>query len=175
MKRLKKESVVADLSDRLAKAQAVVVTDFKGLKVKEISALRRKISEAGGEYQVAKNTLINLAVQGTPNKVMSSLLTGNTALGFTYGDPTTLAKSLTDYAKANDKFTVKGGAIGGRLLDAVQVKAIADLPSREALLSSLLGTMNAVPTGFVRVLAAVPQGLLFALSAIKDQKAQPEA
>lgn len=172
MKRQKKESVLADLSARLGQAQAVVVTDFKGLKVSQMSGLRRKISEAGGEYQVAKNTLINLAIKGTKMEVMSQLLTGNTALGFTHGDPATLAKALMDFAKTNDKLSIKGGAIGGRVLDPTQVKAIADLPSREILLATMLGAMNAVPTGLVRVLAAVPQGLLFALSAIKDQKAE---
>lgn len=175
MNRQQKEETVAALSACLNEAEAVFVTDFQGLKVDEISGLRRKIDEAGGQYRVAKNTLIKLAAKGTDAEPLSEMLVGNNALGTTTQDPVALAKTLVEFAKGNDKFSVKGGVLSGKLLDFAQVKAMADLPSREVLLATVLGAMNAVPTGFVRVLAAVPQNLLYALSAIRDQKEEAGA
>ena len=171
MNRTKKEEVVAQLSVSLTESQATIVTDFKGLTVSQISGLRRKIGEAGGQYQVAKNTLIKLAAKGSGAEALSDLLIGNSALGTTVGDPVALAKALVEFAKGQqEKFSIKGGVLKDKRVSFEQIKALADLPSREVLLGSLLGTMNAVPTGFVRVLAAVPQNFLYALSAIRDQK-----
>lgn len=175
MNRTQKEQAVAGLTGSLQEAKAVFVTDFQGLKVGHMSQLRRKIGEVGGQYQVAKNTLIRLAVKGSPAEGVTEFLSGNNALGSTASDPAALAKVLVDFAKDHDKLVIKGGVLQGKSLDVNQVKAIASLPSREVLLAKVLGTMNAVPTGFVRVLAAVPQSFLFALSAIRDQKEQPAA
>lgn len=171
MDRNTKEKVVAALAGHLKDAQAVFVTDFNGIPMEPMNALRLKLREAGAGYQVAKNTLIKLAAKGTPAEQLDALLDHNNALGYTYGDPAALAKALNDFAKANDKFVIKGGTLGDKVLNPAQVKALANLPGREALLSSMLGTLNAVPTNMVRVLAAVPQKLLYALTAIKDQKA----
>jgi large subunit ribosomal protein L10 len=91
-------------------------------------------------------------------------------LSATEDDPASLAKVLVEFAKANEKLVVKGGVLMDKPVTPEQIKAIADLPSREVLLATMLGAMNAVPTGFVRVLAAMPQGLVTALSAIRDQK-----
>ncbi|MEW6267566.1 MAG: 50S ribosomal protein L10 [Thermodesulfobacteriota bacterium] len=170
MNKQQKEEVVAGLTDKLALAKAVVVTDFKGLKVGEMDNLRRKVREAGAEYEVAKNTLAKRAAQGLEASVLADLLVGNSGLATTRGDPAALAKALVEFVKGNDKVTIKGGALAGRLLDPAQIKALADLPGREILLATLFGVMNAVPTGLVRVLAAVPQGFLRALAAIRDQK-----
>ena len=175
MNRRQKEDVVADLSAALKDSQAVFLTDFKGLKVNELSGLRRKIGEAGGEYRVVKNTLFRLAAKGTGAQAVEDLVTGNNGMGMAKGDPVPVAKALVDYAKTNDRIVIKGGALGGKKLTFEQVKAMADLPSREVLLAMLFGTMNAVPTGFVRVLAAVPQKLVYALAAIRDQKEAPAA
>lgn len=170
MNRQEKEDLVDQLTTSLSESEAVFVTDFKGLKVGEISSLRRKIDEAGGTYQVAKNTLIKRAIQGTPMETLADRLTGNNALGMTKTDPVSLAKTLVDFAKANDKFVVKGGILTGRVLEMQDIKAMADLPPREVLLAHMLGTFNAVPTKLVRVLAAVPQKLVYLLAAIRDQK-----
>ncbi|MFH1136275.1 MAG: 50S ribosomal protein L10 [Pseudomonadota bacterium] len=175
MKRQKKEDVVAQLSKVLDEAQAVFVADFKGLSVGKMSELRRKIGQAGGEFQVAKNTLAKIAAKGTDAECISGLLHGNNGLGTTIKEPAAFAKALVEFAKTNDKFVIKGGGLGGRLLDFNQVKAMADLPPREVLLAMMLGAMNAVPGGFVRVLAAVPQKLVYALAAIRDSKESPAA
>jgi large subunit ribosomal protein L10 len=170
MERSKKEEVVAELKQSLAEAEAVFVTDFKGIDMEALTGLRAKVREAGCEFRVAKNTLVKLAAQNTPMSRLEQLFTGNNALGRTTKDPAVLAKVLTEFAKTNDKFIIKGGLLGDRPLTPAQIKALASLPGREALLASFLGALNAVPTGFVRVLAAVPQKLLYALSAIRDQK-----
>lgn len=170
MERNKKEQVVAELAKHLKDAQAVFVTDFKGISMETMTGLRVKLREANAGYQVAKNTLVKIAAKDTPAEKLSDMLTGNNALGYTYGDPAALAKALQEFAKANEKFVIKGGALGDKMLNPAQIKALASLPSREVMLATLLGTMNAVPTNMVRVLAAVPQKLVYALSAIRDQK-----
>jgi large subunit ribosomal protein L10 len=170
LNRTQKEGVVAQLEVSLRESQATFVTDFKGLTVSQISGLRRKIGEAGGQYQVAKNTLVKLAAKGTGAEALSEMLVGNNALGTTTGDPVALAKALVEFAKGQEKFSIKGGVLKDKTVTYEQIKALADLPSRDVLLATLLGTMNAVPSSFVRVLAAVPQNFLYALSAIREQK-----
>ncbi|MGL4209717.1 MAG: 50S ribosomal protein L10 [Candidatus Adiutrix sp.] len=170
MERKKKEEMVASLGQTFNTSQAVFVTDFKGIKMESLCALRLKVRSVGAEYQVAKNTLVKLAAKNTPVDGLTDMMLGNNALGYTTGDVAALAKVLSDFAKDNDKFVIKGGTLGEKVLSAAQIKALASLPSREVLLGTLLGTMNAVPTGLVRVLAAVPTKLLYALTAIRDQK-----
>ena len=171
MERGKKEEVVAGLRQSFAEAQAVFVADFKGIDMQALTGLRHKVREAGCEFKVAKNTLVKLAAQNTPMSQLDGLFIGNNALARTTLDPAGLAKVLTDFAKTNDKLVIKGGLLGEKALTSAQIKALASLPGREVLLSTFLGALNAVPTGFVRVLAAVPQKLLYALTAIRDQKA----
>ena len=171
MERKKKEAVVAELSKTFKEVQAVFVTDFKGIPMDVMSGLRAKIRSVGAEYHVAKNTLVKIAAKDSPMEKLSDMLVGNNAFGYTDTDPAALAKCICDFAKANDKFGVKGGILGDKVVTEAQIKALAALPSREVMLATLLGTMNAVPTNAVRVLAAVPQKLLYALSAIRDQKA----
>ena len=170
MDRNAKEQVVADLTSVFHEAQAVIVTDFKGITMEVLRDMRGKMRAAGCEYQVAKNTLVKIAAKDTPMSQLDDMMIGNNAIGYTRNDPAALAKALCDFAKTNDKFVIKGGVLGDKVLNVAQIKALASLPSREIMLATLLGTMNAVPTNFVRVLAAVPQNLLYALSAIRDQK-----
>jgi large subunit ribosomal protein L10 len=172
VERVKKEAVVEELSRTFDKAQAVFVTDFKGLSMETMVGLRRRVKQSGGEFKVTKNTLVKLAAKGRPSERLADLLVGNNALGYTLADPAALAKVLQDFAKEQEKFKIKGGLLRDRLLGPDQVKALAQLPSREVLLSSLLGTMQAVPAGLVRALAGVPKKLLYALTAIRDQKAE---
>lgn len=170
MDRNKKEQVVAQLNECFKAAQAVFVADFKGIGMEQLSGLRAKVREAGGDFQVAKNTLVKLAAKDTPVAAMDDLMVGNNSIGSTTGDPAALAKALSEFAKTNDKFVIKAGVLGDKLLNPAQIKALASLPSRDVMLGTFLGTLNAVPTSFVRVLAAVPQKLVYALAAIRDQK-----
>ncbi|MDR2140589.1 MAG: 50S ribosomal protein L10 [Deltaproteobacteria bacterium] len=170
MERQKKEAVVAELIELFQTAEAIFLTDFKGLSMEVLSSLRRKARQAGAEFRVTKNTLVKLAAKDKPFQQLDGLLEGNNALGYTLKEPAALAKALFDFAKDNDKLVIKGGILGSKVLSPAQILALAKLPSREALLSTLFGTMQAVPTSLVRVLAAVPQKLLYALTAIKDSK-----
>ncbi|MFH1091977.1 MAG: 50S ribosomal protein L10 [Pseudomonadota bacterium] len=170
MRRKEKEAVVSKISTALKGSTALFLTDFQGLKVSEMSDLRRKVGEAGGRYTVVKNTLLKLAVKGTDSEVISELLVGNNGLGTAKGDPVPLAKALMDFAKKNDKLAIKAGLMSGRLLTSDDVRSLSVLPSREVLLAKMLGTMNAVPGNFVRLLAAVTLNFLYALAAVRDQK-----
>jgi large subunit ribosomal protein L10 len=170
MDRKQKEAVVAGLGQDLAKAKAIFVTDFKGINMEALTGLRVKVREAGCEFQVAKNTLLKLAAKNTPLGQLDSLFVGNNALGSTEQDPAALAKVLTDFAKTNEKFVIKGGVLGDKVVSPAQIKSLAGLPGREVLLASFLGALSAVPAGFVRTLAAVPRKLLYALTALRDQK-----
>ncbi|MDR3203400.1 MAG: 50S ribosomal protein L10 [Deltaproteobacteria bacterium] len=170
MERTQKENLVGELKETFDKAKAVFLADFKGLSMETMASLRRKLKQSDCQIKITKNTLIKLAAKDGAVAKLESLLIGNNALGFTEKDPTILAKVLWDFAKDNEKFVIKGGVLQDRKVDANQIKALAVLPSREVLLATLLGTMQAVPASLVRVLAAMPKKLLYALSAIRDAK-----
>lgn len=166
-----KAQVIAELAAKLATAKATYVADYRGLNVEQVNDLRGKLRNAGAEYQVVKNTLLHLAAKDTPQACLDPFLAGPTALAIASGDPVAPAKVLSDFAKANAKFELKGGALEGRVLSVAEIVALADLPSREVLLAKMLGSMSAPATNFVGVLAAVPRSLVQVLAAIQDQKA----
>ena len=170
MDRQKKEQVVAELHDKLKRASATILTDFKGMTVAEIDQLRDALAAEKIEYQVVKNTLLRLASQDTDAAALMPLLKNTNAVAIGYLDPAVPAKVLKKFNKSNDKLKIKGGALGSRLLDFNQVSALAELPSREELLAKLLGTLNAVPTSLVTVLSGVPRAFVSVLAAIKDKK-----
>jgi large subunit ribosomal protein L10 len=170
--RKEKQAVVSDVSDRMARASAVILTDFSGLKVEQMTELRQKLRDSGLDYLVVKNTLLQLASQGTDSEQLTQNLTGPNGLGFSYDDPVELAKVLVNFAKDNPKLDIKEGVLDGKIISAEEVSALAKLPSREVLLGQLLGVMNGVARNFVSVLAAVPRGLVTALKQIEEQKAE---
>ncbi len=172
MNRSEKEAVVSAVSERLARASAVILTDFSGLKVDQMTDLRQRLKDAGLEYMVVKNTLLKLASQGTDAEPLTQDLTGPNGLGFSYEDPVELAKVLVNFAKDNPNLEIKQGVLEGKLISAAEVSALAKLPSREVLLAQLLGVMNGVARNLVSVLAAVPRGLVTALKQIEEQKAE---
>ena len=161
------------LKDSLSKATVALVTDYRGLTVAEITDLRRRIQKAGGDFTVAKNTLVRMAAQEDAWKAIEPFLAGPTALAIGYDDPVSLAKVLTDFAKEKRKveIVVRGGVLQGRALDAKSVKALADLPSREQLLAKLMGSLNAPATGMVMTTAGVARKLVYALEARRKQLA----
>jgi large subunit ribosomal protein L10 len=167
-----KKAVLAEITESLSRAAAVFIADFKGLSMASLNQVRQKIKAAGGRFRVAKNTLTRLAADQSGAEGIKPFLTGNNAIAHTEGDPAGLAKALADSQREQDKFQVKCGLLKGLLLTPADVKTLASLPSREALLGSLLGVLNAVPASLVRQLAAVPQSLLFALNAAAEKRAQ---
>lgn len=171
MNRTEKEQMVAELSQKLGQASAAFVADYRGVNVGQVTKLRADLRNAGVDYRVAKNTLLRLATKATGTTGLDAFLAGPTAIAFAGSDPVAPAKILSEFAKTCDKFELKGGILNGKALSVADVKALAELPSREQLLAKMLGSLNAPVTNFVGVLAAVPRSLVNVLTAIRDQKA----
>lgn len=172
MKREEKASIVQELSDKFSKAKIAIVTDYRGLTVTEFEELRVALRKSDSEVRVAKNTLLRRAVEGTPFEPMNAHFKGTSALAVSYTDAVAPAKVLVDFVKDHEKLQIRSAVMDGKTLSLDDLKALSQLPSKEILLSQLLSVMQAVPTGFVRVLNGVPQKLVYALQAIKDSKEQ---
>jgi len=166
-----KEQVVAELAGKLAEAKAAFLADYRGLDVEQANKLRGELREAGVEFRVVKNTLLNLAAKGTASECLKDHFVGPTAIAIAAEDPVAPAKVLSEFAKASKTFELKAGMLDGGLLSLEDIKALAELPSREVLLAKMLGSINAPVSNFVGVLAAVPRSLVQVLGAIQDKKA----
>jgi large subunit ribosomal protein L10 len=164
-----KKAVVAEVSAEIACAQSIVVAEYRGLEVVGLTVLRANARKSGVYLRVLKNTLVRRAVAGTPFEGLSSKLVGPLIYGISK-DPVAAAKLLNDFAKGNDKLVIKAGAMPNYVMDVVGVKALATMPSREELLSKLLGTMQAPITQFVRTLNEVPTKFVRGLAAVRDAK-----
>ena len=169
-----KKEVVADISARVAKAQAIVIAEYRGLPVENVTQLRAQARASGVYLRVLKNTLARRAVQGTPFEKLADQMVGPLAYGISE-DPVAAAKVLHAYAKGNDKLVIKGGAMPGQLMTAKEVGALATLPSREELLAKMLGTMQAPIVKFVQTLNQVPGKFVRTLAAVRDQKEKATA
>lgn len=165
-----KKRITDDLQGRLKKSTIVILTDYKGLDVSAMNALRRKLREANAEYQVAKNSLLVRASEGSDVALIKDQFKGPSAIALSYDDPVAPTKVLTDFIKENKKFEIKVGVLNGKVIDFEGIKALSSLPSREVLLAQVLSTMNAVPTSLVTALSDVPRRLLNVLQAITEQK-----
>lgn len=164
-----KKAVVADVGAQVADAQAIVLAEYRGLGVTEMTKLRVEARKSGVYLRVLKNTLVRRAVDGTPFSGLASEMVGPLVFGIS-ADPVAAAKVMNDFAKANDKFVIKAGGMRNQVLDAKGVQALATMPSREELLAKLLGTMQAPVAKFVRTLNEVPSKFVRGLAAVRDQK-----
>lgn len=172
MNKENKQEQVTMMHERLARAKAVFLADFRGMNVGQATTLRTELRNASVEYKVFKNTLLDLAAKGTDMECLTPYLAGPTAVAISYDDPVSAAKVLSKFAKdPQGKFVLKVGVLSGKLLDVKQIQALADLPSREVLIAKMLGSMQAPATNFVGVLAALPGSLVRVLDAIRAQKA----
>ena len=169
-----KQAVVTEISAQLSNAQAVIVAEYRGLDVTKITDLRSKARASGVYLRVLKNTLARRAVTGTPFSKLADQLVGPLMYGISQA-PVAGAKALAEFAKENDKFVIKGGAMPNSLMSAQDVKALASMPSREQLLSMLLGTMQAPVTKLARTLNEVPGRFVRTLAAVRDQKEKQAA
>ena len=165
-----KKAVVAEVSEQVASAQAIVLAEYRGLTVTEITSLRAEARKAGVYLRVLKNTLVRRAIDGTPFSGLSNDMVGPLMFGIS-ADPVAAAKVMNSFAKTKDKFVIKAGAMPNEVLDQAGVKALATMPSREELLSKLLGTMQAPVAKFVQTLNEVPTKFVRGLAAVRDQKA----
>ncbi|MDO9242261.1 MAG: 50S ribosomal protein L10 [Rhodocyclaceae bacterium] len=164
-----KKAVVAEVAAEIANAQSIIVAEYRGLEVGDITSLRANARQAGVYLRVLKNTLVRRAVAGTPFEGLTDKLVGPLIYGISK-DPVGAAKVLHDFGKGNQKLAIKAGAMPNYVMDVNGVKALASMPSREELLSKLLGTMQAPITQFVRTLNEVPTKFVRGLAAVRDAK-----
>jgi large subunit ribosomal protein L10 len=167
-----KQQIVNELHDKLLRAKAAFLADFRGLNVQKATQLRDELRKAQVEYKVVKNTLLELASKDTDKESLNAHFAGPTAIVLSYDDPVAAAKVLSKFAKEQaNVFKLKAGVLTGKPMSVADIQALADLPSREVLIAKMLGSMQAPATNFVGVLAAVPGSFVRALDAIRAQKA----
>lgn len=169
LNRQEKAIVIEEVTTQVATAQSIVVAEYRGLDVASVTVLRKTARESGVYLRVLKNSLACRAVAGTPFEALSDKLVGPLIYGIS-ADPVNAAKVLSAFAKDNDKLVIKAGALPNSLLDVNGVKALATMPTRDELLSKLLGTMQAPIAQFVRTLNEVPTKFVRGLAAVRDQK-----
>jgi large subunit ribosomal protein L10 len=157
--RSQKEAVVAEISEKFKAASAVVLTEYRGLTVTDLAALRTQLRAVGCEYRVYKNTLARFAARDAGIEGLDALLLGPTAIAFVDGDLAAVAKVLKDYSKTNPKLVLQGGAVDGKAVSANYIDVLASLPSHEAMLGQFAG-----------LLLALPRNMAYGLKALIDQK-----
>ncbi|MDV6344806.1 50S ribosomal protein L10 [Nitrosomonas sp. Is37] len=164
-----KKAIVEEVVAQIADAQAIIIADYRGLEVSKFTQLRAKTRESGIYFRVIKNSFVRRAVRNTPYSNLADQMVGPLVYGIGR-DPVATAKVLHEFAKNNDKFVIKAGAMAGTVLSNKEVAALASLPSRDELLSRLMGTLQAPIAKFVRTLNEVPTSFVRGLAAIRDQK-----
>jgi len=170
-----KEKIVQEIREKVSRSQIGILSDFQGLKVEEMTGLRRQIQEAGAELKVVKNTLLRRAAAAdSPIAPLVSRVTGPNALTLGYADPVALARVMTKFAQDKPLLEIKGAVLSGQFLSPKDLEALSKLPAREVLLAQLLGVLQGVPTRLVTGLAGVIRSLLNVLAAHRDQQAEAE-
>ncbi|WP_438435329.1 50S ribosomal protein L10 [Gorillibacterium sp. sgz500922] len=152
-----KQQQVSEVSGKLKESTTTVVVDYRGLNVAQVTELRKQLRGAGVEFEVLKNTVVRRATAEAELSELDQYLTGPTAIAFSKEDAVAPAKILSDFAKKNDKLSVKGGVVEGKVVGFDQIKALADLPSREGLLSMLLSVLQAPMRNFALAVKAVSE------------------
>ena len=166
----KKSKQTTELTEKFSRSKAVVFTEYKGLTVAEIANLRKLLKEANAEYKVAKNTLISIAVKGTPVEAAKDFFVGPTAVAFAFDDPVAAAKKLLEYSEKNDKLKIKSGVVEGKLVSYDELKALSKLPPRNILLGIMAGAFQAPATKLACALNATIAQFAYALEAVKNKK-----
>ncbi len=171
VKKEKKPEIVDQISDKLSRSEIVVVTDFRGLTVAQITELRRKLRQQGVEYHVVKNTLAGFAADKAGKTGLSEFLEGPTAIAFGYDDAVQAPKSLMEYQKSAEESTlqIKGGLLGDRVLTAQEIIALAKLPPKDELIAKVVGLLQAPISGLVTVLGGNLRGFAGVLQARAKQ------
>jgi len=169
-----KKAAVADVGVQIARSQAIVLVEYLGLTVKEMTDLRVKARKSGVYLRVLKNTVARRAVLETPFAGLVDHMVGALAYGMS-SDPVTVAKVLDDFAKTNNRLVVKAGAMINQVLSSKEITRLASMPSRDELIVMLMRTMQAPVTKFVRTLNEVPSKFVRVLAAVRDQKVAQEA
>jgi large subunit ribosomal protein L10 len=170
-----KEKIVQEIREKVSRSQIGILTDYKGLKVEEMTRLRRQLQEASAEIKVVKNTMLRrAAADDSAIGPLLSHFTGPNALTLGYADPVALAKIMTKFAQEKPQLEIKAAVLSGQVLTAKDLEALSKLPPKEVLLAQFLGLLNGVPTALVMVLAGVIRNLLNVLVAYRDKKSESE-
>ncbi|MDD4237528.1 MAG: 50S ribosomal protein L10 [Desulfotomaculaceae bacterium] len=165
-----KEIIIEELKEKFDNSKVAILADYQGLNVAEATRLRRRLREAGCEFKVAKNTLVDLVVKRQGLDELAPFLKGPVGIAFG-NDPVAPAKVLADFIREAKKMEIKVGVLDGKVIDAKAVKELADLPSREVLLARVLGGMQAPLYGFAGVLQGTLRSFVYALEAVRKQQA----
>ncbi len=168
--RKQKEKKLQEIKEDLGSANVIVLTDYRGLTVAQMNNLRRTLQDERIKYKVVKNTLARLAVRDTGLADLDPLLEGPIAMAFGYDDPIVPVKLLVKFAKENEDLEIKGGVVEKKTLPKNEMVRLAELPSREVLLTRALGSLQSPMVGFVGVLQANLRNLVYVLNAVKEQK-----
>ena len=175
LSRQSKEDLVERYQGGVTTAQNVYLVKFQGITVPQVTELRARVRESGSHYEVVKNRIVLRILDGSSLEGLKEHFEGPTAVAYNEDDPVALAKVLTDFAKEVPAIEFKAGLVDGQLIEAEEVKQIAALPSREALITKLLFLLQSPITGFVRVMAALPQQFVTVLEQVRQQKEKEEA
>ncbi|MBE3572467.1 MAG: 50S ribosomal protein L10 [Moorella humiferrea] len=165
-----KAAAVAELKEKLGSSIVTILADYRGMNVQEMTQLRRKLREAGVEFKVVKNTLTRRAAQELGLEGLDAFLEGPTAAAFSLNDPAAPAKILMEVMRNSKTFQIKAGVLQGRVIGQDEIKALADLPSREELLAKVVGGFQAPLAGLVNVLAGNIRNLVYVLEAVRKKK-----
>lgn len=165
-----KSQNVEEIKEKISKAQSVVVVDYRGLNVEQLTELRSRYRKAGVEYKVYKNTMMRFAFKDSGLEEFNQFLKGPNAVAFGYDDPVQVAKITSEFAKENDKLEIKAGIVDGKVIDVNGVKDLANLPPREVLIAQVLGGFNAPIQGFANVLQGTIRSLAIVLNAIAEKQ-----
>ena len=159
--------MISELHDKFVRAKGIIFTNYKGLTVQEMSELRRQLRNACVEYKVVKNTLAKKASDGTPVETTKDFITGPVGIALSYEEPVSLAKRVLGFAKKSEKLKIKGAIIEGKTCELADIKALSELPSRETLLSVLIGTMQSPMSTLAAALHATVVQFVYAMEALK--------
>lgn len=165
-----KAQVVEEIKEKISSSQSMVLVDYRGLNVAQLTELRKKYRDAGVDYKVYKNTMMRFAFKELGLEDFNEFLKGPSAVAFGMNDPVSAAKVTSEFAKTNDKLEIKAGIVDGKVISAEGVKSLAELPSREVLVAQVLGGFNAPIQGFANVLQGTIRGLAIVLNAIAEEK-----
>ncbi len=175
MNRTEKRTAVDTLAKDVETLSGIFALDFRGLKVEEVTELRRKVRESGSKYRVVKNTLALRSLQGTPIEPMTAHFSGMTALAYTDSDPVALAKVLNDFSKHVPVLTFKGGIVSGKEVGPEQCRQLASLPSKDELSAKLLYVLQATIQNFLGVLQAPVRDFILVLKAAESKASEESA
>lgn len=166
-----KHELVKELVEEIKRSKSAVFVDFKGLKVKDVTELKKELRAAEVKYSVVRKTLLEIALKEAGINADIKGMEGQISVSLSQGDEISAAKIIDKFAKKNENIKMVGGFLGTDVMTAAEVKALAKVPSKEELLGQLVGTLNAPISGFVNVLAGNLRGLIQVLNAVKEQKA----